>query len=87
MKTAEIFTGLFKERTTGRRASFTINVLTLDAVKIVLKGTKVKLDTEGANEDCAGGFLRRQNSTGIYGGNDGFIPTAKGWKAILKALQ
>ena len=87
MKTASIFAEQFTARTTGRRAIYTINVLSLEAIKIVLKGVSLKLGTEGAEEDCGKGYLRRRNGTGYYGGNDGFMPTAKGWKAILAALQ
>jgi len=86
MKTVSIFVDVFNGRTKGRKATFKVNNLTLDAVKIVLNGTMVKLETEHALEDVENGYLRRCNCTGCYGGNDGYIPTLKGYKEIFKAL-
>lgn len=87
MITSGIFAEVFTSKTTGARRCFTIANLTLDAVKLVLKGTQIKLGTAGAEIDCENGFLKRVNLTGYYGGNDGYIPTAKGYKAILKQLS
>ena len=87
MKTCGVFVDLFTARTTGVRRMFTVSNLTLDAVKVVLKGVSLKLDTDGAEDDCNGGYLRRCNLTGYYGGNDGYVPTAKGYRAILSMLQ
>lgn len=86
MITSNIFSEIFVSRTTGAKRCFTIVNLSLDAVKIVLKGTQIKLETDGAEVDCENGFLKRVNSTGYYGGSDGYIPTAKGYRAILKLL-
>ena len=86
MNTVKIFTEVFKERTEGRRATYKINNLTLDAVKIILKGELTRLDAAGAIEDVENGFLKRKNCTGFYGGRDGYAPTAKGYKAILAEL-
>ena len=72
MKTAGFFADLFTMRTTGTKRMYTINALTLDAVKIVLQKTKLNLDAPG---------------TGCYGGTDGYLPTAKGYRAILALLK
>lgn len=87
MNTATIFAEVFKGRTTGSRAIYTIVNLTLDAVKLVLNGELVKIGTDGAIEDLENGFLRVKRNSGYYGGNDGYIPTAKGYRAILKVLE
>lgn len=87
MKTAEIFKEIFNERTTGRRAMFTVNNLSVEAVKIVLKGIQIKIGTSGVEEDELNGFVKRQNLTGYHGGNDGYVPTAKGYRAILNMLK
>lgn len=87
MNTATIFAEVFKGRTTGRRAIYTIVNLTLDVVKLVLNGELVKIGTDGAIEDLENGFLRVKRNSGYYGGNDGYIPTAKGYRAILKVLE
>ena len=87
MKTANIFADIFTRRTTGEKRMYTINALTLDTVKIVLRGTKLNLDVSGTEEDCNAGFLRRANGTGCYGGTDGYIPTAKGYRAIIAMLK
>ncbi len=87
MKTAEIFLDVFRGRTTGRRATYKIINLTLDVVKIVLKGVQIKLGVEGTKEDEANGFVRRYNGTGCYGGNDGYILTAKGYREIFRLLS
>ena len=87
MKTAGIFAEAFKERTAGRRATFTVNALTLDAVKVVLNGVQLATGTDGAEDDERAGYIRRDNKTGYYGGRDGYKPTAKGFRAILKELE
>lgn len=87
MNTARFWSDIFTARTTGRKAIFQVNALTLDAVKVVLKGIQLNLNEEGATEDLKRGFLRRQNNSGFYGGNDGYIPTAKGFRMILKELK
>lgn len=87
MKTAGIFADVFIRRTTGRRATFTVVNLTLDAVKIVLRGEKLKLNVEGALEDVQAGYLRRANGSGYYGGADGYLPTAKGYRKIHEQLN
>lgn len=87
MKTAQIFAETFTERTTGRRAMFTVNALTLDAVKVVLRGVQLETGTDGAADDERDGYIRRENNTGYYGGRDGYKPTAKGFREILKALN
>lgn len=87
MNTATIFTEVFKGRTTGRRRMYTVANLTLDAVKVVLNGEMLKFGVDGAEEDVENGFLRVKKCSGFYGGNDGYIPTAKGYKAILKELE
>lgn len=87
MKTANIFADIFTERTTGRRAMFTLNSLAVDALKVVLKGVQVKFGTDGAEEDEQTGFIRKQRNSGYYGGNDGYIPTAKGFREILNTLN
>lgn len=86
MKTTSIFVDVFNSRTTGSRAIFKVVNFTLNAVKIVLKDTMLKLGTEDALEDVEAGYLRRNNCTGYYHGNDGYLPTAKGYRAIYKAL-
>lgn len=87
MNTATIFAEAFTEKTTGRRAMFTVNALTVDALKVVLKGVQVKFGTDGAEEDEQAGFIRKQRNGGYYGGNDGYIPTAKGFREILNTLN
>ena len=87
MNTSRIFADLFTARTTGRKAVFHVNNLTLDAVKIVLKGIQIDFNTEGADEDLDNGFLRKQVNSGFHGGNDGYIPTAKGFRRILAELS
>lgn len=87
MKTAQIFAEVFTERTTGRRAMYTINALTVDAVKVVLNGVQLALGTDGAEDDERAGYIRRDNKTGYYGGRDGYKPTAKGFREILKVLK
>lgn len=87
MNTASIFVDTFKGRTTGRKRIFTVVNLTLDVVKTVLKGEMLKLGTEGALEDVEAGYLKRNNCTGFHRGNDGYLPTAKGYRAIFKALS
>ena len=87
MKTAGFFADLFTMRTTGAKRMYTINALTLDAVKIVLQKTKLNLDVPGTEDDCNDGYLRRANGTGCYGGTDGYLPTAKGYRAILALLK
>lgn len=87
MNTATIFVEVFKGRTTGRKAIYKVVNLTLDAVKLVLNGELVKIGTDGAIEDLENGFLRVKRNSGYYGGNDGYIPTAKGYRAILKVLE
>ena len=87
MKTCEVFADAFRTRTTGVRRMFTVSNLTLDAVKVVLKGVSLKVDTDGAEDDCNSGYLRRCNLTGYYGGTDGYVPTAKGYRVILAKLQ
>ena len=87
MKTATIYAEVFTGRTTGKRAMYTVNALTIDALKIVLKGVQVKFGTEGAEEDEQAGYIRRQNRSGYYGGSDGYIPTAKGYREILSTLN
>ena len=87
MKTATVFAEVFTARTTGRRAMFTVNAVTVDALKIVLKGVQVKFGTEGAEEDERAGYILKQRNSGYYGGNDGYIPTAKGFREILNALN
>ena len=86
MNTAKIFADTFIKRTTGRKASFKVNNLTLDAVKVVLKGIQIDHTAKGLNEDYENGFLRKQTNSGFYGGNDGYIPTAKGYRRILAEL-
>ena len=87
MKTAGIFAEVFTDRTTGKRATFTVNALTIDAVKVVLNGIQLAIGTDGAEDDERAGYIRRDNKTGYYGGADGYKPTAKGYRAILKALE
>ena len=87
MNTATIFAEVFKVRTTGRKAIYKVVNLTLDAVKLVLNGELIKSGTDGASEDLKNGFLREKRNSGFYGGNDGYIPTTKGYKAILKELE
>ena len=87
MNTATIFAEVFTGRTTGRRAMYTVNALTVDALKVVLKGVQVKFGTEGADEDERAGFIRKQRNSGYYGGNDGYTPTAKGFREILNTLN
>ena len=87
MKTAGIFAEAFTERTTGRRAMYTVNALTVDAVKVVLNGVQLETGADGAEDDERAGYIRRDNKTGYYGGRDGYIPTAKGFREILKALK
>ena len=87
MKTAQIFAEVFAERTTGRRAMYTINALTVDAVKVVLNGVIAKVGTDGAEDDERAGYVRKVTNSGYYGGADGYKPTAKGYRAILKALE
>ena len=66
---------------------FTVNALTLDAVKVVLRGVQLETGTGGAADDERAGYIRRENNTGYYGGHDGYKPTAKGFREILKALK
>ena len=66
---------------------YTINALTVDALKVVLKGTQIKFGTDGAEEDEQAGYIRKQIKGGYYGGNDGYIPTAKGFHEILNTLE
>lgn len=87
MITSSIFAEVFTSRTTGPKRCFTIVNLSLDAVKLVLNGTQIKLGTDGAEVDCMSGFLKRVNRSGFYGCNDGYVPTAKGYRAILKQLS
>lgn len=87
MKTASIFAEVFKGRTTGVRRMYTVNALTLDALKTVLNGVQIKFGTDGAEEDERAGYVRKQKKSGYYGGNDGYIPTAKGFRAILNTLE
>jgi len=87
MNTAKIMADVFRARTEGRKAIYKINNLTIDAVKIVLKGELIKLETIGALEDEKNGFLKRKNCTGFHGGRDGYIPTAKGYKTIFEHLN
>ena len=87
MKTATIFAEVFTGRTTGKRAMFTVNALTIDALKVVLNGVQIKFGTEGAEDDEHAGYIRKQRNCGYYGGNDGYIPTAKGFRKILDALN
>ena len=87
MNTAKYWAEIFTARTTGPKAIFQV-ALTLNAVKVVLKGIQLNLNNvEGATEDLKKGFLRRQNNTGFYGGADGYIPTAKGYRMILAELS
>ena len=88
MNTADIFVDVFKLRTEGRKASFKINNLTLDAVKIVLKGEIVKFGTPGTKEDLDNGFLKKCYAEAKNcGGYSGYYPTAKGYRAILAELS
>lgn len=87
MNTSRIFADRFTAMTTGRGGIFRVNKLTLDAVKIVLGGIQIDFNTEGADEDFDNGFLRRQVRSGFYGGYDGYIPTAKGFRRILAELS
>lgn len=89
MKTANTFVNVFRARTEGRRRTFTVVNLTLDAVKTVLKGEMLRPDTSNTAiaEDVEDGYIRRNNRSGFYGGADGYIPTAKGYRAILKQLE
>lgn len=66
---------------------YTVNALTIDALKVVLKGVQVKPETAGAEEDETAGYIRKQKLSGYYGGNDGYIPTAKGFREILKTIE
>ena len=66
---------------------YTVNALTMDALKVVLKGVQVRFGTEGAEEDENAGYIRKQFNSGYYGGNDGYIPTAKGFREILNTLN
>jgi hypothetical protein len=83
MNTAKCWAQVFIDRTTGRRAIFQVNTLTLNAVKVVLKGVQMSLD----EEDLKRGYLRRDCKSGFYGGADGYIPTAKGFRKILAELS
>ena len=87
MNTSRIFTDAFTARTTGRRATFKVNNLTLDAVKVVLKGIQLSLNEDGVMEDLENGFLRKQRNSGFYVGADGYVPTAKGFRKILAELS
>lgn len=87
MNTANVFAEVFTGRTTGRCAIFKVNTLTVDALKVVLKGVQVKIGTDGAEDDEQAGFIRKQRNGGYYGGNDGYIPTAKGFREILNTLN
>jgi hypothetical protein len=87
MNTSKFWADAFTTRTTGRRAIFHVDALTLNAVKVVLKGIQLNLNEEGATEDLKRGFLRRQCNSGFYGGADGYIPTAKGFRQILAELS
>jgi hypothetical protein len=60
-----------------------VNTLTLNAVKVVLKGVQMSLD----EEDLKRVYLRRDCKSGFYGGDDGYIPTAKGFRKILAELS
>ena len=66
---------------------YTVNALTVDALKVVLNGVQIKFDTEGAEDDEHAGYIRKQRKSGYYGGNDGYIPTAKGFREILNTLN
>ena len=87
MKTAGIFAEAFTERTTGRRAMYTVNARTVDAVKVVLNGVQLETGADGAEDDERAGYVRKVTNSGYYGGADGYKPTAKGYRAILKALE
>jgi len=87
MNTSKVWADTFTARTTGRRAMFKVNNLTLDAVKVVLKGIQLNINEEGAMEDLENGFLRKQCNSGFYGGADGYVPTAKGFRKILAELS
>ena len=87
MQTADIFTEVYRARTTGRKRVFTVENLTLGAVKLVLDGEMVDLDTAGAKADAEAGFLKRKNCSGFYGGHDGYVLTAKGFRRILVELS
>ena len=88
MNTADIFVDVFKLRTEGKKASFKIVNLTLDAVKIVLKGEIVKFGTPGTKEDLCNGFLKQCHAEAKNcDGYNGYYPTAKGYKAILSKLS
>jgi len=87
VNTSRVFEDVFIARTTGRRAIFIVNNLTLDALKVVLKGMQLNLNEEGAMEDFENGFLRKQRNSGFYGGADGYVPTAKGFRQILAELS
>lgn len=87
MNTSRVFADVFTARTTGRRAMFEVNNLTLDAVKVVLKGVQLNFNEDGAMEDLENGFLRKQCNSGFYGGEDGYVPTAKGFRKILAELS
>lgn len=87
MKTIDVYRNIFISRTTGKSAMFTINRLSLDAVKIVLKGIQLPLCIYGGAEDAENGFLKLQRNSGFYGGSDGYIPTTKGYRTIYNALK
>lgn len=87
MNTSRVFADVFIARTTGRRAIFKVNNLTLEAVKVVLKGIQLSFDEDGAMQDLKNGFLLKQHNSGFYGGADGYVPTAKGFRKILEELS
>jgi hypothetical protein len=88
MNTAKYWAGIFTARTTGRKAIFQVDALTLNALKVVLNGIQLNLNNvEGATEDLKRGFLRREINSGFYSGADGYIPTAKGFRKILAELS
>lgn len=87
MNTAKIWADIFTARTTGSTAIYDVRKLTQVSVDSVLRGVQMNLNTEGATEDLKRGYLRREVHSGFYGGSDGYIPTAKGIRAILAELN
>lgn len=88
MNTCSIFTDTFTKRTTGPRRSWTIENLTLNAVKIVLDTTSIDKETPGAVEDFNAGYLKDDNAWKYKSTNkSGYELTAKGYKEVYKKLS